>query len=186
MLPSARNTDTSAHTAVPMVCSFFWTSLLLLFFIYFLQVYEVSPLDEHNIRLLNNVHPKGWISPEPAPIYNVVVSRPYVTSRWTHLNMAFPYKIRTHTRHIRIHKYIAGCTFSQDLCQKGDWCRCGWPSERGRQRWTWCEGGAGGAAPHGRRLSQCWLCAFEGTYRCSECCMDCARMHIFCPLFLTI
>jgi pyruvate/2-oxoglutarate dehydrogenase complex dihydrolipoamide dehydrogenase (E3) component len=34
---------------------------------------EVLPKDEHNGRLLANVHPPDWVSPEPAPRYNLVV-----------------------------------------------------------------------------------------------------------------
>jgi pyruvate/2-oxoglutarate dehydrogenase complex dihydrolipoamide dehydrogenase (E3) component len=34
---------------------------------------EVLPRDEHNGRLLANVHPPDWVSPEPAPRYNLVV-----------------------------------------------------------------------------------------------------------------
>ena len=33
----------------------------------------VSPLDDFNSRLLNNVHPADWINPEPQPMYNLVV-----------------------------------------------------------------------------------------------------------------
>ena len=33
----------------------------------------VAPLDEHNARLLDNVHPKIWQDPEPKPAYNLVV-----------------------------------------------------------------------------------------------------------------
>jgi pyruvate/2-oxoglutarate dehydrogenase complex dihydrolipoamide dehydrogenase (E3) component len=33
----------------------------------------VAPLDEHNARLLDNVHPKKWQDPEPKPAYNLVV-----------------------------------------------------------------------------------------------------------------
>lgn len=33
----------------------------------------LQPLEEHNIRLLNNVHPPDWMNPEPAPRYNLVV-----------------------------------------------------------------------------------------------------------------
>lgn len=33
----------------------------------------ISPLDEHNQRLLSNVHPSDWKNPDPAPIYNLVV-----------------------------------------------------------------------------------------------------------------
>jgi pyruvate/2-oxoglutarate dehydrogenase complex dihydrolipoamide dehydrogenase (E3) component len=34
---------------------------------------EVLPSDEHNVRLVANVHPLDWVSPEPAPRYNLVV-----------------------------------------------------------------------------------------------------------------
>ncbi len=34
---------------------------------------ELSPLDEHNRKLLENVHPDDWINPRPAPRYNLVV-----------------------------------------------------------------------------------------------------------------
>ncbi|MBI5594660.1 MAG: mercuric reductase [Elusimicrobia bacterium] len=34
---------------------------------------EVLPLDEHNKLLLSRVHPAGWVSPEPAQRYNLVV-----------------------------------------------------------------------------------------------------------------
>jgi NADPH-dependent 2,4-dienoyl-CoA reductase/sulfur reductase-like enzyme len=27
----------------------------------------VWPLDEHNIKLLNNVHPPNWVDPSPSP-----------------------------------------------------------------------------------------------------------------------
>ena len=27
----------------------------------------VEPLDEHNRKLLDNVHPSSWSNPEPAP-----------------------------------------------------------------------------------------------------------------------
>ena len=33
----------------------------------------VSPLDEHNIALLDNTHPKEWVAPEPKGKYNLVV-----------------------------------------------------------------------------------------------------------------
>jgi pyruvate/2-oxoglutarate dehydrogenase complex dihydrolipoamide dehydrogenase (E3) component len=33
----------------------------------------VEPLDEHNRKLLENVHPPSWINPEPAPRYHMVV-----------------------------------------------------------------------------------------------------------------
>src|SRR5712671_6555987 len=32
-----------------------------------------APPDEYDARLLANVHPAGWINPEPAPRYNLVV-----------------------------------------------------------------------------------------------------------------
>ena len=31
------------------------------------------PLDEHNVRLLDNVHPAAWVDPAPAGTYNMVV-----------------------------------------------------------------------------------------------------------------
>jgi pyruvate/2-oxoglutarate dehydrogenase complex dihydrolipoamide dehydrogenase (E3) component/uncharacterized membrane protein YdjX (TVP38/TMEM64 family) len=34
---------------------------------------EVSPLDAHNEALVANVRPPGWVNPEPAPRYNLVV-----------------------------------------------------------------------------------------------------------------
>jgi len=37
-----------------------------------LETIGVSPLDEHNARLLDNVHPKKWLNPQPKP-YNLVV-----------------------------------------------------------------------------------------------------------------
>jgi len=33
----------------------------------------VSPLDEHNIKLLDNTHPKEWVAPAPEGKYNLVV-----------------------------------------------------------------------------------------------------------------
>lgn len=33
----------------------------------------ISPQDEHNRRLIANVHPQAWQNPEPAPRYNLVV-----------------------------------------------------------------------------------------------------------------
>ena len=33
----------------------------------------VSPMDEHNQKLVANVHPHDWVNPEPAPSYNLVV-----------------------------------------------------------------------------------------------------------------
>jgi pyruvate/2-oxoglutarate dehydrogenase complex dihydrolipoamide dehydrogenase (E3) component len=38
-----------------------------------LDAIGVSPLDEHNAELLDNVHPRKWIDPEPKPSYNLVV-----------------------------------------------------------------------------------------------------------------
>ena len=38
-----------------------------------LQAIGISPLDEHNARLLDNVHPKKWLDPEPKSSYNLVV-----------------------------------------------------------------------------------------------------------------
>ncbi|HVT59313.1 MAG TPA: mercuric reductase [Thermoanaerobaculia bacterium] len=35
--------------------------------------FPVEPLDEHNRKLLDNVHPAGWTNPEPAPRYHLVV-----------------------------------------------------------------------------------------------------------------
>lgn len=37
------------------------------------ETLEVSPLDEHNATLLNNVHPQKWIDPEISGKYNLVV-----------------------------------------------------------------------------------------------------------------
>src|SRR5437016_2992997 len=34
---------------------------------------EVLPRDEHNGRLVANVHPPDWVNPEPATRYNLVV-----------------------------------------------------------------------------------------------------------------
>lgn len=33
----------------------------------------IEPQDEHNAKLLSNVHPRDWVNPEPAPKYNLVV-----------------------------------------------------------------------------------------------------------------
>src|SRR5262245_55277511 len=33
----------------------------------------VSPADEHNLKLLGNVHPPAWRNPQPAGRYNLVV-----------------------------------------------------------------------------------------------------------------
>ena len=38
-----------------------------------LEAVGISPLDEHNARLLDNVHPKRWVNPQPKSIYNLVV-----------------------------------------------------------------------------------------------------------------
>ena len=38
-----------------------------------LEACGISPLDEHNIGLLDNVHPKAWVDPTPKPTYNLVV-----------------------------------------------------------------------------------------------------------------
>ena len=35
--------------------------------------FPVEPLDEHNRRLLANVHPEGWVNPRPAARYHLVV-----------------------------------------------------------------------------------------------------------------
>jgi pyruvate/2-oxoglutarate dehydrogenase complex dihydrolipoamide dehydrogenase (E3) component len=34
---------------------------------------ELKPLDEFNLKLLNNVHPNGWTDPVPKPKYNLIV-----------------------------------------------------------------------------------------------------------------
>ena len=33
----------------------------------------VQPMDEHNITLVNNVHPSNWVNPQPEGKYNIVV-----------------------------------------------------------------------------------------------------------------
>ncbi|MDJ0804630.1 MAG: FAD-containing oxidoreductase [Desulfobacterales bacterium] len=38
-----------------------------------LEAHGVSPLDEHNTRMLDLLHPKEWIDPEPKGTYNLVV-----------------------------------------------------------------------------------------------------------------
>jgi hypothetical protein len=38
-----------------------------------LETCGISPLDEHNVRLLDSVHPKEWIDPTPKSIYNLIV-----------------------------------------------------------------------------------------------------------------
>lgn len=37
------------------------------------EIPALAPLDAHNERLLENVHPSGWVNPEPAGRYNLVV-----------------------------------------------------------------------------------------------------------------
>jgi pyruvate/2-oxoglutarate dehydrogenase complex dihydrolipoamide dehydrogenase (E3) component len=34
---------------------------------------SMTPADVHNQKLLDNVHPAGWVNPQPAPRYNMVV-----------------------------------------------------------------------------------------------------------------
>lgn len=34
---------------------------------------QMPPFDEHNVKLLDNVHPSTWQNPEPLPMYNLVV-----------------------------------------------------------------------------------------------------------------
>lgn len=34
---------------------------------------DIEPRDEHNLRLIANVHPQDWVNPEPAPRYHMVV-----------------------------------------------------------------------------------------------------------------
>ena len=38
-----------------------------------LDTVGVTPLDEHNVKLLDNVHPKKWVDPKPKANYNLVV-----------------------------------------------------------------------------------------------------------------
>jgi pyruvate/2-oxoglutarate dehydrogenase complex dihydrolipoamide dehydrogenase (E3) component len=38
-----------------------------------LEACGVSPLDEHNTRMLDLLHPKEWVDPKPKPSYNLVV-----------------------------------------------------------------------------------------------------------------
>ncbi len=38
-----------------------------------LEAFGISPLDEYNARLLDRVHPKGWVDPKPKSTYNLVV-----------------------------------------------------------------------------------------------------------------
>ena len=37
------------------------------------EIPALAPLDAHNERLLENVHPPAWVNPEPADRYNLVV-----------------------------------------------------------------------------------------------------------------
>ena len=34
---------------------------------------EAQPFDEHNRRLIDNVHPSNWVNPQPSGRYNMVV-----------------------------------------------------------------------------------------------------------------
>src|SRR5262249_5180251 len=38
-----------------------------------MQTIELLPKDDHNLRLLANVHPPDWRNPEPSSRYNLVV-----------------------------------------------------------------------------------------------------------------
>ena len=38
-----------------------------------LPAFPVEPPDEHNVRLLENVHPPDWVNPDPQERYHVVV-----------------------------------------------------------------------------------------------------------------
>ncbi len=38
-----------------------------------IQSVGISPLDEHNAKLLDNVHPRKWVDPEPKSSYNLLV-----------------------------------------------------------------------------------------------------------------
>ncbi len=38
-----------------------------------LEACGVSPLDEHNTKFLDLLHPKEWVDPKPKPSYNLVV-----------------------------------------------------------------------------------------------------------------
>ena len=38
-----------------------------------LEAIGTAPLDEHNVQLLDNVHPKAWLDPQPKGRYNLVV-----------------------------------------------------------------------------------------------------------------
>ena len=38
-----------------------------------LEACGIAPLDEHNSRLLDHLHPKAWLDPDPKPSYNLVV-----------------------------------------------------------------------------------------------------------------
>jgi len=37
------------------------------------ETVRVYPVDEHNLTLVNNVHPPEWVNPTPASRYNLVV-----------------------------------------------------------------------------------------------------------------
>jgi pyruvate/2-oxoglutarate dehydrogenase complex dihydrolipoamide dehydrogenase (E3) component len=37
------------------------------------ETVSLQPLDDHNLRLLSNVHPDTWVNPEPSGRYNLVV-----------------------------------------------------------------------------------------------------------------
>ena len=38
-----------------------------------LETIRLLPEDEHNRRLIDNVHPSSWVHPVPAPIENLAV-----------------------------------------------------------------------------------------------------------------
>ncbi len=38
-----------------------------------LEACDISPLDEHNTKFLDLLHPKEWVDPKPKPSYNLVV-----------------------------------------------------------------------------------------------------------------
>src|SRR5512134_1325975 len=37
------------------------------------EIPPANPLDEHNRKLVENVHPPDWVNPEPSGRYNMVV-----------------------------------------------------------------------------------------------------------------
>lgn len=37
------------------------------------QAVSVNPMDEHNQKLVDNVHPHDWVNPQPKDVYNLVV-----------------------------------------------------------------------------------------------------------------